>query len=98
LNFIKNSVQNQIADIIEKKIMKLENDYKKNPYIEDVEIIIEEDEIDIKIETTFKPRDEEQNIPLLFEYGGVVYDVENNLIEIEPGFYIRRNIADGNTK
>jgi len=99
LNAIRNTLRKEVPNIIRDKIIILEKEYKKNPYIADAIVKFDgKDAVSVTLKLNFQPKDDEQNIPALFEYGGVIFDSENNMIEIKPGFYIRRILADGYTK
>lgn len=98
---IQSVLRTNINNILEERIENLKEDYQKNEFIDSAEIRRgENDKIDIKLNLTFEPLEaEEQNIPAVFEYGGVLFrqgeDGGRKIVEIEPGFYIRRNLAHG---
>ena len=99
LNAIRDSLKENIPLIIKEKISKLEKEYRKNPYIRDANVSFDGKEtVSVTLSLTFQLKDDLQNIPAIFEYGGVVFDSTNRMIEIKPGYYMRRIFADGNTK
>tara|TARA_Y100000034_G_scaffold118256_1_gene158746 strand:+ start:127 stop:444 length:318 start_codon:yes stop_codon:yes gene_type:complete len=98
LNRIRDTLLREIPDILEEKSELLEEEYKKNPYIKDAKVEFDDDVIDIKLDLSFEPKDDEQNIPAVFEYGGIIYDTKDNLIEIQAGYYIRKIIAGGRVR
>ena len=92
---IKKIADNQIVDIVFLRTKKLENAYRDSSLVDDAEVFITGETINIKIDLSFTPKDEDQNIPGVLEYGGVIFDTDNKPHEIESGYYIRRFIADG---
>lgn len=94
---IKNTLEDQIPDILNEKANALEKAYKELDVIKDASVKVVNDKVQITIELIFEPKDEEQNIPAVIEYGGIIYDTEDNTRNIEPSYLIRRFFADGVT-
>ena len=89
----ENFIHNYINESMEKKISNLRKDYEENQYI-DAAIIDKVDNDNINITLILNvPIDTGQDAVMLFEKGGIIID-EEKVIEIEPGFYIERNIIN----
>jgi len=87
-NILKDNVRRQFLE----RAKVLKEAYEENPYIEMAEVYVDGEEVKIRLTLTFEPLEaEEQNIPALFEYGGVIYNQDRELIEINPGYYIRNS-------
>ena len=98
INRIEEVLEENISDILKERIVNLKKDYEKNAFIESASVTLMGEKVAIKLDLTFEPVDaEEQNIPSVFEYGGVIFregDGEKEMVEIQPGFYIRRNLVN----
>jgi hypothetical protein len=100
LKKIEEITETQLRRSLQERIKKLRTDYQDNPYISEAEVSQESEDIKITLHLNFSPEESEnQNLPLVFEYGGVIMKKDENgnleMVEIEPGFYIKRNLIDG---
>jgi hypothetical protein len=93
---IKNNFQTEMQKEILLRAEALEEAYKENPIVESANVSIEGNSIDVTVKLNFALKDDDQNIPGVLEAGGVIFDSENVMHEIEPGWYIRRIMANGN--
>jgi hypothetical protein len=94
---IEKETNTQLIKIIQGRLKKLEDDYQENPFISKAEVSQEGEEVKIKIQLNFDLIDSEnQDIPLVFEYGGALYKRNSSgkkeIVIIEPGLYINRNL------
>ena len=84
------------SSLIQERIKNLEYDYQENEFIEKADVSQEGEDISVKLQLNFETVDaEKQNIPLVFEYGGVIFkeeDGKKQMVMIPPGMYISRNI------
>lgn len=93
----------QIRKISESHIQKmiffrtetLENAYKENPLVKNAEISVDGETVNIDVKLNINLKDDEQNIPLVLEMGGVIIDADDKVHEVEPGWYIRSIMAYG---
>jgi hypothetical protein len=92
---IKKKLETEIQKTIFLRASALENAYKENPIVADADVSINGENIDVYVKLNFEAKDDEQNIPGVLEYGGVIFDAEDKPHEIEPGFYMRRIMAYG---
>ncbi len=92
---IKKISEDYIQKMILERAEKLQSAYRENPIVKEAKVFFEGETVNIDIKLNFIPKDEEQNIPGVLEYGGVIFDTNNEMHEIEPGFYIRRIMAYG---
>jgi hypothetical protein len=100
LGAIKEKTESQLRITLQERIKKLQEDYQENPFISKAEVFSTDEDIHIELQLEFSSIDaEEQNIPLVFEYGGVLYRDDGTgkkeIVVIEPGLYITRNIIQG---
>ena len=94
-NQIRRTLEAQLAKIILVRAKELEEAYKESPIVDNAKISVNGEVIDVKIDLNFMPKDDEQNIVGVLEAGGVIFDTDNNMHEIEPGYFMRRVIAQG---
>ena len=92
---IKKISDNHISKMILKRAKTLENAYKENPFVEKAEVSVEGETVNIDIKLNLQLKNDEQNIPGILEYGGVIIDAKDKIHNIEPGFYMRRIMAYG---
>ena len=95
LDSIFSSAEEYLRITIQDRANTLKERYLENPYIKEAIVEIDGEEVNIKLTTTFEPRDKEQDIVLVFEYGGIIFDKKGKKYEIEPNYYIGRTIANG---
>lgn len=99
LKQVETSLRRGIKDNLINISKILEEEYKKNPYIKDAKVSVQNEDFLINIKLAFEPIDsEKQNLPMVFEHGGVIYRKDKNdkleLVTIEPGYYIKRAMSD----
>ena len=98
INKIKKISDTYIQKMILLRVSELENAYKENPIVSNAEVSVNGEVVNISIKLNFELKDDEQNIPGVLEYGGVIFDAEDQPHEIEPGFYMRTIMAQGSKK
>jgi len=95
---IRKKLDTEIQKTVFQRASALEDAYKENPIVADAEISVNGEIVDVYVKLNFELKDDEQNIPGVLEYGGVIFDAEDQPHEIEPGFYMRRIMAYGSSE
>jgi len=102
LSAIKKKLEQNLRDQVDDSIKKLKEDYEHNNYI--TRAVIKKNDaggLNIRLQLNFEPIDaSDQNIPAVFEYGGILHKQTPDgpvMVDIEPGFYIRRNFGARST-
>jgi hypothetical protein len=87
--------------------MKIEKAYLENPFIKNADVRFDNNRTNvvIKIDLNFETLDaDNQSLILVFEKGGVIFkkvlnekETKKEMVKIEPGFYIRKYLIEGET-
>ena len=94
---IRKKIEDEVQKTIYLRATALEKAYKENPIVDEAKVSVSGEKIDVYVKLNFALKDNDQNIPGVLEYGGIIFDSEDKMHEIEPGFYIRRIMANGST-
>ena len=88
-----NFVHNYVGDLLDERIVKLKEDYERNPYIDEAIIVRNGEDISIELNITLEV-DDRQDIVQVFEKGGSIIS-DGEITKILPGNYIERNLLSG---